>query len=343
MFQVSVNVAVRIAGCPKKGIEAVKFREEHGIPSAPDDRIALKFWREDRAICEMYAKHLNAYADLELGNSEGSSPKSFEAEIPIEWAVNTESNASNIIGAIYQDIEKERIQKYEEKVQAYLSASFGDLVEYRPYYEKTPYIRKNQEYWEKATLDPRCAEKVKKINAEIAERTAAHAEQMEEERLQNLKKAEEAERKNAEDAKREEVFVAALWAWIDENGSENQKSRKARNLLSVDEAKAALTDSLFAPLSSWKRYERMTSKDVCDCEYETCKVEFETLEGEAVKLDSAQFDALVAIENLMPKDTKVSPRMHVGTSEDCDNRVERCGYSVTAEWGGKKFTREYMA
>lgn len=71
MYRVSVNITVRIEGCPTNGIEAVEFRRKHGITESPCDTVTLKYSEENgREICEEHRDLLNASADLILYNAD---------------------------------------------------------------------------------------------------------------------------------------------------------------------------------------------------------------------------------------------------------------------------------
>lgn len=70
MYEVACNFGVLIAGCPQSGIEAVEFREKHGLPAAPNNDFDVVSGEipEDvrRAICKEFREYLDSQANLVL-------------------------------------------------------------------------------------------------------------------------------------------------------------------------------------------------------------------------------------------------------------------------------------
>jgi hypothetical protein len=79
MFKYSIDVEVRIEGCPEQGLAAVDFRRKHELPEAPTNVIPLKLEGVSEAVCRDVNRYLDDNADLEL--EHGSSTYS------VSWRV----------------------------------------------------------------------------------------------------------------------------------------------------------------------------------------------------------------------------------------------------------------
>lgn len=66
MFQIKLSPSmVRIAGCPKSGIDAIDYRREHGLSDSPDNSIWLMGYTwESEEFVRAHRQHTNTGADI---------------------------------------------------------------------------------------------------------------------------------------------------------------------------------------------------------------------------------------------------------------------------------------
>lgn len=152
--------------------------------------------------------------------------------------------------------------------------------------------------------------------------------------------AKEKAKQEKEAAKEEQIR-----GWVAEKGTENQKKRYEIALLPESEVVDAIRDETYAALNDFPRYEKMKASDVCTCEdrYEGyCDVDYEV--EEATEATAEEFEALEKIVTAAKKahpGAVVTLMDHIGTSEDCENKVVRKSAKVEVAVGAFKFSREY--
>jgi len=155
-------------------------------------------------------------------------------------------------------------------------------------------------------------------------------------------KADEAARVAAEGQKKEEQ-AALLREFVAQHGSPSQVERLGRGLLPSLELKELVGGYLFAALSDFPRYQRMTATDVHG-EYEEAEghVKFSALE--AKEIPEKVWAVYKAIEAAAGDVVSVEPWLHVGSCE-CEGVPiqERYGVKVVKALGSRNIAREFAA
>ena len=128
--------------------------------------------------------------------------------------------------------------------------------------------------------------------------------------------------------------------WVAEKGTESQKARLTEDLLPEKEIVDEIRNDAYRPLDGYDRYEKITTSDVCDCEYGYCDVVFDVKDKHEATED--EFDLMQEFKKFMP-DATVTLREHKGESEDCENTFTSVGVMVKIKVGGFNFSREYAA
>jgi len=159
-------------------------------------------------------------------------------------------------------------------------------------------------------------------------------------------------RTNAEEYKREQEALKAeaiakeqrkvnqIKAWVEANGTENQKLRYKDGFLPDQEIIDAIRAEVYAPLDVFNRYKKLTKSDVCEGEdeYDRHDVSFDVEDAEHLSAD--QYDALLKIKEAIPTAT-IEPRIHTAKCDDCETEVTRIGFMVRLTVGDFEFSREY--
>ena len=182
--------------------------------------------------------------------------------------------------------------------------------------------RKAEEFARKELLEKERAERKELLEKERAERMARYAAERKQKEEDDLKKKEQ------------------ITAWVAKKGTESQKARLAKDLLPKKEIVDAIRDEAYRPLDKYKRYEKITTSDVCDCEYDYCDVVFDVKDKHEATED--EFDLMQEFKKLIP-DATVTIREHEGEAEVCENSVTRIGIMVKVPVGAFNFSREYAA
>lgn len=91
MYKIEIDLEIRIDGCPSSGLAAIEFRETHGIPPEPTNklRVSLRQEGEDRfaRFCRAHSKLLDNNADLRImsrGRNSEVSPEILSYD-PDQW------------------------------------------------------------------------------------------------------------------------------------------------------------------------------------------------------------------------------------------------------------------
>ena len=151
------------------------------------------------------------------------------------------------------------------------------------------------------------------------------------ERLANEKK--EREREAAEKRKANQ-----LEEWVLINGTDNQKGRYAIGMLSEEEIIDCIRDQAFAGLCDITKYKRIKKSEVCDCDYDTCEVDFNVENAKSLTAD--EFENISFMKTIVPEAT-ITVRRHSGYGDECKRRVCRTGYKVEIRVGELDLSREY--
>ena len=169
-----------------------------------------------------------------------------------------------------------------------------------------------------------------------------------------VKRAQEYKTKQEEIALQQAINRAQqLNQWIMDYGTDGQKKRHARGLLSEEEVIKAIREQAFSPLADLPRYKRITNDEVresygyhLDDDY--CYSETKFLVQSANKATDEQFALIEQIENLL-SNAQTEFRIHYGylknTTEEEDEKAQVIRYSikVTIQVGELTLTREYAA
>lgn len=260
----------------------------------------------------------------------------------------------------YSDHNKKRAEKakaeYETAVATALSLPI-DKLWYKGSYGYN--IRKSDiSYSDSVSAavlnDPRMAEKLAAVNARITE---LQKEDADKETAHKAWRKEIDEKAAAEKTAKDKAAAekaarkkAQIVAWVEKNGTDNQKKRLSVNLLPDDEIIDMIRNEAFAALSDLQRYEKLTPSDVdCSCgEYDDKNVIFDVDESETATAE--QFDFMEKIKSLIP-DAKTTLKIHTAKCDRCveDDDAEENGYIerfsviVGLTVGDFYFTREYAA
>lgn len=195
-------------------------------------------------------------------------------------------------------------------------------------------------YVKKGYTDPRLEAKYAEAEKIAVEKNKAVKAEIER-KISEMKEKQAAAR--AEKEKKEEAKKEQIKKWVMEKGTENQKKRYEIELLPESEVIDAIRDEAYSALNDFQRYEKMKASDVCTCEDEGyCDVDYEV--EEATEATVEEFEALEKIVTAAKKahpGAVVTLMDHIGTSEDCENKVVRKSAKVEVAVGAFKFSREY--
>ena len=151
------------------------------------------------------------------------------------------------------------------------------------------------------------------------------------ERIEAIRKDKEAKEQRKADQ---------IKAWVEVNGTENQKLRQKDGFLPDQEIIDEIRAEAYAPLDSFKRYDKLTKSDACegDDEYGRHEVDFDVEDAE--HLSANEYDWLIKIKEAVPNAT-IEPRIHTAKCDDCETEVTRIGFMVRITVGDFEFSREY--
>jgi len=179
-----------------------------------------------------------------------------------------------------------------------------------------------------ALADPRLAEKWDTRKKELRELKAVYEER---------EAVELAER----EAKELELRTQ-LAEWVRKNGTPNQQARYDAGLLPGKEILEGIEEETYRPLEGFKRYQKLTNSEVCQCEYENCDVTY-TIE-DADEATAEDWDKMLAIKEALQAEhptAAVTLRTHSGEGDECEHTVTRNGIRVEIQVGALEFEREY--
>lgn len=162
------------------------------------------------------------------------------------------------------------------------------------------------------------------------------------------RQAEAKRRAAAEEAQRKldsARFTEACAALVREFGTDDQRGRLDDDLLPDEELLKIVRDHVFTDLTTFPRYEKLTSKDVeheFDGEYlDECGGEVDFSAGTVESLVAETWRNLKAIQAAAPEGATVTPRYHAAMCDRCGAETERFSALVSVEWHGRQFSREY--
>lgn len=157
-----------------------------------------------------------------------------------------------------------------------------------------------------------------------------------------------------EEAKRRDAKATAIRAW----GTPDQVERYEAGVLPDEEALALIRDRVFAPLSSFPRYQTIDKADVRKASYanrdeETLGTTIDFEAEDTAEFSARRWAAFKAIKLAAETCTKLNTfeaaetvqlvgRVHRGGFEEASAwLIERYSAKVTIVWQGWKFSREY--
>jgi hypothetical protein len=154
------------------------------------------------------------------------------------------------------------------------------------------------------------------------------------------KQAEETVTRDRETSERDRARTRALRAWVEENGSEDQRSRQKEGFLPDEEIIEEVTDALFE--IDEDEYVALTKMQACDCDRGCAGSVVFTVGAPVGGLDSRQYAVLEKIRELAPKGATVTPRMHKAACPLCPcTPIARLSALVSLPWCGWLLVKEY--
>jgi len=129
--------------------------------------------------------------------------------------------------------------------------------------------------------------------------------------------------------------------WTLANGTKSQKERLAAGLLPESEIVDAIRSATYAPLDKFPRFKKLKTTDVCndDSGWGDHEVNFSVEDANSLTAD--EFVVLKNLQNVAPKNSVITPRIHTAECSDCGNTVTRLGFMVKIQVGELSFSREY--
>jgi hypothetical protein len=245
--------------------------------------------------------------------------------------------------------------EHEEKIKKALALPLSSLMMKSDRWENISSRWEFRDYEIRTVIaDPRLADKIAESKAEIIR---LNVELDEKEKAYNIQKAETDKKTEAEKAKATEEArqkslrkKAQIAAWVDKNGTDNQKKRLSVNLLPDEEIIDLIRNEAFAPLADFPRYEKLTAADVdCSCgECDEKKAIYSV--DDAATATAEQFDLMEKIKTLIPAAERTlrehgayCDRCNDDDDADGDGQTYRYSLKVGLTVGEFYFSREYAA
>ncbi len=168
------------------------------------------------------------------------------------------------------------------------------------------------------------------FDEKIAAEKKRAVEKIEQEKLAEKRKMEREEREREEREARiakEEAIKRFSVAWLSENMTNSELYHMAtEGVLHLSDLISALEGHFFAPIKSFPVYNGLKRSDVCTCEYDRCRVDFEVKPLE--KLTLAQWSSRKKIQSLLPG-ALLTVREHEGVGEVCGSKERNVGLFVS--------------
>lgn len=200
--------------------------------------------------------------------------------------------------------------------------------------------------------DPRVAARIEEIKRDLLVLSTEWRESQERIKRAGEERArlreEEKERAAEERRLKKERKKNQIAAWVEKNGTDNQKKRLSVNLLPDEEIINAIREESFAALTDFPRYEKLTGDDVdCSCgDYDEKKVIFDANDSNTATAE--QFELMEKIKTLIPA-AEITLREHTAYCDRCnedddvddDGEIKLYSLKVGVTVGEFYFTREY--
>ena len=117
MYEVSININVKIAGCPLNGLAAADFRVAHGLDPRPDNRFVIVLKEpSDELLCRRFADALTVSANLRIdtGRSNLEISPNLLARVHGGDEVEVRKAIIDVVDVVLADIKADE-EKYEKE------------------------------------------------------------------------------------------------------------------------------------------------------------------------------------------------------------------------------------
>lgn len=204
MFNVNIDLVLKVKGCPESGLGAVDFRSANGLPAKPTSEVRVKRQFTSETLCRQFPQLLGSDADIVLQCGEHDSNR-FNITQKSSCAVNSDP-AKGYMPSTYDFAVPAKLlvpladrDTYDFTDEPHVAALLTELL------AQTAALKEKYDAWQ--------AERRRREAAEQAERQQTRAA------YEAATKA-EAERKAAKKAAQE----AAIEAWAETHGSDRLKA-----------------------------------------------------------------------------------------------------------------------
>lgn len=352
------SLVCEITGCPASGIDAVRWRRQHGVPEDPSNRITLSIAGLRCPAIESHADLLNGQADFNL--TQGHKPESdLPYPLPISAVVAVAVGqltgpidpASPALLVVLDAVATAARARRADFAAAQTAAAQADAELLAA--DSAAVLAAGETLFHPVAAGDWAAELhidgdvrghtydkswrnagpwVAVVPPAGRQRPAGAAKWRLDARAQDvLRQAyKEAERRTA--ALRAAI-PAARAAIVAALGTDGQRERHAAGVLPERELLDLVRGAVFAAVESWPRFERLTASDLEDCDGEA-KYD----DDPATELDAAAWAQLKRLRAALagcaeiaghPVTVEVEARLHTATCKhDAEQRAERLAAHV---------------